>query len=46
MRIISYTTSASTLCNMCDAGLDVTLLELVNQPQLVISGYQLIILVL
>ena len=46
MRIISYTTSALTLCNMCDTGLDVTLLELVKQPQLVISGYQFIVLIL
>ena len=46
MRIISCTASALTLCNMCDAGLDVTLLELIKQFPLVTSGYQLIVVVL
>ena len=39
--MIIYTASAFISFNMCDTGLDVTLLELVKQLQLVISVYQL-----
>ena len=38
--------SALTLCNMCDTGLDVTLLELTKKFPLVTSGYQLNVVIL
>ena len=49
MRIISCTAtvySALTLCNVCDAGLDVILLELTKQFPLVTSVYQLNVVIL